>query len=298
MTKTFEFKSQLELGLERPQEKDRNHHLGGRSFYFFDFDDNIAYLSTPMILFHKTHRQELKISSGDFAQNHHDIGVKGIYADYVINWDPVAGSFRNYRDKHIDELEALNGKKQVFIEDVLHALGVPEFQWKGPSWDCFYHAVFNQRPVSLITARGHAPHTLAEGIDQFVQQKILPIAPNYLSIFPVNHPATRQLLGDVDLNWSTADLKRQALRASFQKAIDVYGYSEHHRFGISDDDPKNIQLIFEELKKLKQEHSKIRFFIIDTAQGQFIKHEVTSGMVGLKVSTANESVFQEQLKLF
>jgi hypothetical protein len=46
-------KSQLELGETRKREPDRNLHRGGRSFYFFDFDDNIAFLTTPLILFHK-----------------------------------------------------------------------------------------------------------------------------------------------------------------------------------------------------------------------------------------------------
>ena len=55
-------KSQLELELERPLEADRNSHLGGKSFYFFDFDDNVAYLSTPIVVFHKDSGAEKFIS--------------------------------------------------------------------------------------------------------------------------------------------------------------------------------------------------------------------------------------------
>ena len=51
--------AQMELAIERSPEADRNRHLGGRSFYFFDFDDNVAFLSTPIILFHSQTKEEL-----------------------------------------------------------------------------------------------------------------------------------------------------------------------------------------------------------------------------------------------
>jgi hypothetical protein len=37
-------KGQLSFEFDIPKEQDRNFHLGGRSFYFFDFDDNVVYL--------------------------------------------------------------------------------------------------------------------------------------------------------------------------------------------------------------------------------------------------------------
>src|SRR5579871_1325279 len=91
-------KEQLQLQIERKPEKDRNAHLGGRSFYFFDFDDNVAFLSTPLILFHKDTHQELPISSGQFATEHSNIGKRGPYKDYQINWDDQHGTFRCFRD--------------------------------------------------------------------------------------------------------------------------------------------------------------------------------------------------------
>lgn len=280
-----DLKGQLELGIQRPQEKDRNHHLGGRSFYFFDFDDNIAFLSTPLILFHKDTRAELSISSGDFAQHHHHIGQAGPYAEYEVDFDDVQGTFRNFRDREISELEKLSGRAQVFVQDVAELLGFPDLQWKGPSWECFYHATFNQRPVSLITARGHHPETLKDGIRLLVESRALPLEPNYLSVFPVSHKPTRQLLGDEDFTKSTAELKQRAIRASVEKAIEVYGYNPHHRFGMSDDDPKNIQLIAEEMTRLKAQYPEMSFFMIETQNGNFVKHEirlsgVSSGRTG------------------
>lgn len=287
-------KGQLELGINRAPEVDRNFHLGGRSFYFFDFDDNIAFLTTPLILFHKDDRREVKISSGDFAQYHQTIGRSGPFADFEIDFCDQAGTFRNFRDHHINELEKMQGQQQIFVQDVAEALGFPDFQWKGPSWECFYHAAFNQRPLSVITARGHHPQTLKEGIRVFVQNKHLPLEPNYLSVYPVSHKGTRVKLGDANFKEGTAELKQRAIRASVEKAIEVYGYNPHHRFGMSDDDPKNIQLIVEEMTRLKARYPEMSFFMIETQHGSFIKHEVKiNGLRGEKVENISQLSFFE-----
>jgi hypothetical protein len=276
MTSRPSQKGQLELGIQRHPERDRNYHLGGRSFYFFDFDDNIAFLATPLILFHKSTGEEYAVTSGEYAKIHPFIGVSGPYADFEVRLDDETGTYRNFRDRHIEELQKLEGHRQIFVQDLAHALGFPDVQWKGPSWQCFYHATFNRRPISVITARGHDPETLREGIRQFVSKQFLPHEPNYLSLFPVNHKATRQLLGDTKLVMTAAELKQRAIRASVEKAIEVYGHSPHHRFGMSDDDPKNIQLIQEEMTRLKADYPEMSFFLIETHDGNFVKNEVTS----------------------
>jgi hypothetical protein len=292
--------SQMELNIERKKEKDRNFHLGGRSFYFFDFDDNVAFLGTPLVLFHKETLSELPINSGQFAQEHSRIGKSGVFADYQIGWDDLKGTFRNFRDHHNDELRRLGLKNQIFIHDVAEALGLPDFQWKGPSWSCFYHATFNQRPVSVITARGHHPDTLKQGIDLFVAAGHLPSQPNFLSIFPVSHKATRNELGDLDLTLSVAELKQAAIRQSVERAIQLYGYSPHHRFGMSDDDPKNILLIAEEMTRLKTQYPEMSFFMIETQHGEFVKNEIgLSGPTLSKLTPSKASSLQvEQIKLF
>lgn len=287
-------KRQMDLGIGRQQEADRNFHLGGRSFYFFDFDDNIAFLTTPLFLFHKDQGHEMRISSGEFAVHQAHIGKAGHLAEYEIRFDDSTGTFRSFRDHKIHELEALGRKRQIFVEDVAEALGMPDLQWKGPSWECFYHATFNQRPISVITARGHAEQTIRDGIRQFVHSGYLPHEPNYLSIFPVSNKDVRLQLGDEALNFGTAELKQRAIRASVEASIRNYGYSPHHRFGMSDDDPRNIQLIVEEMMRLKRDYPEMSFFMIETHNGNFIKHEVTLSGVEPKFS----GEMGEQLSLF
>lgn len=287
--------NQLELGIQRPKENDRNYHLGGRSFYFFDFDDNVAFLTTKLILFHKETDLEIAISSGEFAKEHSAIGKSGSYQNYRIDFDDAMGTFRNFRDVNIEALKKLDDQRQSFVRDVQEALGLAHSHWQGPSWSCFYHASFNQRPVSVITARGHAPETIKDGIALLVNEGYLPQAPNYLSIYPVSYKEIRLQLGDAQLTESVASLKQKAISASVEKAIKTYGYSPHHRFGMSDDDPKNIQLIYEEMLRLKNRFPEMSFFLIETQNGDFVKHEVhINGQTqGIKV----ESEFK-QFSLF
>lgn len=267
-------KGQLELPIGREVARDRNADLGGRSFYFFDFDDNVAFLATPIILFERETRRELKVSSGEYAKIHRSVGKPGAYEKYELINDDQTGSFRSFRDRDIGLLDRLLGRKQMFVQDLAAALGFPDVQWKGPSWSCFYHAALNRRPMSVITARGHAPETIKQGIQLFVDRAYLPHEPNYLSILPVTNPNVRLSLGCKDGSTSVASLKKAAIRASVERAVDVYGKSDFHRFGMSDDDPHNIELITEEMRQLKAEYPSMSFFVIETQAGRFVKWEV------------------------
>ncbi len=269
--------TQLELPLNRNREPDRNFDRGGRSFYFFDFDDNVAFLTTPMFLFHRETGSEIQISSREFAQQSQFIGRTGPFADYEMRHEPT-GSFRNFRDRDHSWLEKLLGRKQMFVQDLAAALGAPDLHWKGPSWNCFYHAVYNGRPVALITARGHHPKTMKSGIRLWVDEGHLPAEPNYLAVYPVSHPDVKKNLGLPD-SQSIPHLKQKALRAAVAEAKKVYGDNPHHRFGMSDDDPRNIEWIVREMKELKSENPEMSFFIIQTHGEQAIKHEVFSDHV-------------------
>jgi hypothetical protein len=287
---------QLTFDMMIPKEADRNFPLGGRSFYFFDFDDNVAFLSTPIIIFHKKDRSELSLSSGEFASENKNIGLSGPYSDYFMDFNDANGSFRHFRDKELHPLEIKAGKKQGFVEDIQKALGELDSHWKAPSWEYFYHATYNHRPVSLITARGHHPTTIIDGVNQLVHAGFLPNTPNYHSIYPVSNPEVRRDLGDIDFKQSVAELKKHAIRASVEKAIELYGYSPFHRFGMSDDDHKNVELITEEMRDLKHKYPEMSFFVIETFKDSFSKREVlmheTREIISAKEST------KPQLSLF
>jgi hypothetical protein len=102
----------------------------------------------------------------------------------------------------------------------------------------------------------------------------LPHDPNYHTIFPVSNPEIRKNLGDTGLSKGVPELKQNAIRASVEKAIELYGYSPYHRFGMSDDDHKNVELISEEMRKLKSEFPEMSFFVIETFKNSYKKYEI------------------------
>lgn len=265
---------QLELPIVRQREPDRNFDKGGRSFYFFDFDDNVAFLSSQIFLFHKKTGEELALSTAEYAQHSKIVGSKGLYKDFEVRYNDETGSFRRFRDYSPDLMKKYLSSNQPFIDDLAHALMGEDLHWKGPSWSCFYHATFNQRPVSVITARGHHPETITSGIDLFVHHGHIPQRPNYLAIFPVSHSETRRSLGDPEYKLSVARLKQIAIRKSVEKAFEVYGENPHHRFGMSDDDPHNVELILEEMIRLKKDYPEVSFFVIETHGNKQVKKEV------------------------
>ncbi len=283
---------QLELPIVRKKEFDRNFSRGGRSFYFFDFDDNIAVLKTHIYLFDKRSGEQFALSSADFAKVHMYVGKSGEYKDFDLDLDDQTGSFRNFRDKDMGALKRWLKRKQHFEKDLLEALKLKPSDWQGPSWNCFYHAVFNHRPTAVITARGHHPQTIRRGIQHLVKAKFLPHEPNYLAIIPVSHPETRLSLGG-EPETSVAQLKQLAIRNAVLKAFEIYGANPHHRFGMSDDDPKNIKLITEELSRLKIEFTENSFFVIETHKGKFIKREIFADHTSEQVMPS-----AEQLNLF
>ena len=257
-------------------EPDKYLHLGGRSFYFFDFDDNIAHLTSRTFVFHKRTRQSLELLSADVPRVFPLLGKEGTpFEDYEIDWDPKTGSFQNFRDHSLEDLALLGRKDQAFVEDIQEVVKRVEASWRGPSWDYFHHATLNQRPVSIITARGHNPETIKKGIKIWVEHEHLPFEPNYLTVLPVHHPPTREWLTLEKKTESTPELKKLAIRKSVDEAFKTYGFNEHHQFGMSEDDPNNLELIFEEMHQLKRDYPKNQFFVFATHQGRFDRHEIS-----------------------
>lgn len=260
--------TQLQL-LERERYPDRNHRHGGRSFYFFDFDDNVMSLATQTYLFHRESGRELELSTREFAQVSHLVGRPGPYEGYEVILDDATGSFRRFRD-HPD----LAPHEQPFVQDVRTALAHPDVAWRGPSWPLFEHAVHNDRPISIITARGHADATLRAGIDQLVQHGHLPAAPRYVSILGVSHPRLRQELGAGKAEPNIPELKMAAILRSVEIAMEQYGHNPHHRFGMSDDSPENLELVTRAMRVLKAKHPNNAFFVIDSSRLPLVKKEI------------------------
>lgn len=283
-------KGQLTLPINFFRELDRNFHKGGRSFYFFDLDDNLLHLPTTIVIFSKKDGAPKELSTEDFASIKEEFNnSKSPWFAYETRFTNGFNSFMNFRDQPINS----RTEEPQLIHDLKRALDNPQLEWKGPSWNFFAYAVENSRPISIITARGHHPNTIKRALNHLVQSRDLLAHPNYLGVYPVSHSTTRVELGDQHETLTVAELKKKAIHQSVKDAFDCYGYNPHHRFGMSDDDEENLRLILEAFRELKKEYPENAFFAFNTHGRKLQKLEVT-----LDGHVDEETLKAEQGKLF
>jgi hypothetical protein len=118
------------------------------SFYFFDFDDNIMFLATPIFILNTETEKREPFSTGKFANIHPLLGQPGEWENYAM----FEGSYSNFRDIPEDELQP--GQKQYFVEDVEKAIKSDERSWQGSSWDLFVYACEKQHRNFLFALPG------------------------------------------------------------------------------------------------------------------------------------------------
>jgi hypothetical protein len=119
-------------------------------YYAFDWDDNIVHMPTKIIL-KDDEGNEVGMSTDDFAEHRHHIGKKPF--DYkgqtIVGF--AENPFRNFRTE---------GDKE-FLVDAMRAK-------TGPAFDDFREAINNGSIFSIITARGHNPNTLKQGVYNYI----------------------------------------------------------------------------------------------------------------------------------
>lgn len=239
-----------------------------QSFYLFDFDDNIMFLDTPILIKNTVTKEIVSVSTGDFANIHPLLGISGNW----INFSMFNGSYLHFSDITKEEIE--QGKEQYFVEDIKKAIRQDIEKWQAPSWELFKYACEKKRPVSIVTARGHSAETIKAGIDVLVENGLISQTPNYHTIYPVGNDQVRLDLGDTDLELSTPALKKCAIISTVKKALEKYGSEPDHFFGMSDDDPSNVSLIITAMCECKKMYQNMRFFVINTHLGEKVKLEV------------------------
>jgi hypothetical protein len=115
-------------------------------YYAFDWDDNLMYMPTKIIL-RDDNDNEVPMSTEDFAEHRHQIGKE----EFDYNGHKIVGyadqPYRNFRE---------GGDKQFKI-DAMKAK-------TGPAWSDFVEAINNGSIFSIITARGHNPDTIKDAI--------------------------------------------------------------------------------------------------------------------------------------
>jgi hypothetical protein len=119
-------------------------------YYAFDWDDNIVRMPTQIILL-SDDGKKVGMSTKDYAKYREYIGKQTFeYKDKIIK-DYSDNPFVNFRTE---------GDKDFLIDSMLAE--------PGPSWKDFVEAINNGSIFSIITARGHNPETLKQGVYNYI----------------------------------------------------------------------------------------------------------------------------------
>ena len=250
----------------------------GTSFYLFDFDDNIMFLETPILVRHRQSHEIKQVRTHDFPDVRQKLGKPGTWEDF----EQFDGTYQHFGDR--DPATLKPGETQYLLADVAATIAARGVAWQAPSWPLLAYACAKQRPTAIVTARGHSRETIMAAIHLLVDAKLLPQAPHFFEIYAVNNPqmraglaeglppaARQRMAAGEDV---TSDLKRVAINRIVDKAAAEFGPVEPHRFGMSDDDPNNVDLIVKAMCDCKKRYMHMRFFVIDTHKDEHAKLEV------------------------
>lgn len=232
----------------------------------FDWDDNIIFMPTKIAYFSKdktSSHSELLITTDLFAKTRLLVGqqsykvkcsiIDGILCDSqdgeievdLIDYEILAESdladhsFRSFRDC----------ERKFFINDLKQALKNKSF---GPSFDTFVYACSKKesaKNTTIITARGHAPESMYEGLKLLKQLGYLKHLPPLSNIFPVSYKPIMEQLGGSASNPSQAKCIILLNILDQIKALSDSTHGHIHSFGFSDDDLKTYRLIENTLKE-------------------------------------------------
>ena len=224
--------------------------MKSKTFNCYDWDDNIIFMPTNIVLFHKKNNSEVFLTTEQFAHYRSYIGKnknffttkkkmtnegeKRNFKDYEIRGDEHGkkSSFREFRDC----------KNKYFIKHLEEALESKEF---APEWKHFVKTLNcrdKARNTFIITARGHSPETIYEGLKLLQKKKIIKYIIPKKNIYPVSYLNT-------DNAYGPQEFKFKVIEDIILKANDL-GKSKVY---FSDDDHKTYSHIKESIQNIKKE---------------------------------------------
>ena len=203
---------------------------GPRKYFVYDHDDNLMRMQTKIKLFHRVTGEVVQVSTSEWAKIRHEVGKSGRYKDFVVQPDPLSGSFSDFNNEQI-------------IEEVQEIIAnhSPE-SWQGWSFADFYKSRAAGYGVFVLTARRPQVETAiaAYGIlDRYVEQKTGVLVP------PLLPSAFIGIGGASDPSMAKA-LKLAEILDTIQ--VEVGASGEQASLGFSDDDSNNARVAIEYLQ--------------------------------------------------
>ena len=121
-------------------------------YYAFDWDDNLMYMPTKIYLKDED-GNSVGMSTEDFAEYRSEVGKEPFeYEGHtIVGFDDDA--FRDFK---------VTGDKKFLVD----AMKAPV----GPAWDDFVEAVNNGSIFAIVTARGHTPSVLKNGVYNLIKK--------------------------------------------------------------------------------------------------------------------------------
>ncbi|MBI4347593.1 MAG: hypothetical protein HY553_12110 [Elusimicrobia bacterium] len=233
----------------------------------FDWDDNIFYMPTKIVLFNTKTGEEKLVTTEEYAHIRQKVEKgEGEWAGYKTDDDPKTGSFRYFLDA---------GGKNYFLEDIKAALEGKKAAWQGPSWDAFVFAL--SRPetaarTTIITARGHSAENMLEGLRYLQSRGHIKHLPQVVNLHGVGHAkykatAASPSAAKVKVMRDVLDeISAQPLEDDAPPVLSQNGKSKKplHLWGFSDDDWGNfdaaVKALSEDVKAGKYANVKITVF--------------------------------------
>jgi hypothetical protein len=230
----------------------------------FDNDDNLIRYATKIYLRRAGTREELAISTDEFARERTGIGKSGKYKDYAMS-DLNGGALRDFFDVRDAE---------IFPKDL--AAAIAKADWKGPSWDAFVRALSSPRTAAwtaIITSRGHVPENMVRGMAPLKQNGSVAALPRPELIFPVSPdsgtPLSRALPADMPVPQRKVEVILELL--DLLESVPLADPAARHSFGYSDDDADMIARIRERLtneETLARRWPHVRITLFATGAGR------------------------------
>lgn len=249
----------------------------------FDWDDNIMFMPTKIILFHKTTGEELPISTHEFAHVRTEVGVKGKYQDYQLFADDKADkfSYREFRD-------GKNNDQNNFLPQVVECL--KEGNCFGPSFQAFQEALACEetaKHTTIITARGHNPESMLSALVYMQGLGLIQNLPPLENIYPVTSPkikADAAHPSDKKLEILTNLLDQADLRAKECEGHPTFA-------GFSDDDLGTYKTVKNKLLEYAQNGrwSHVQVILYFTGKDPETKLLTSSGYVDFLPNLARET---------
>jgi hypothetical protein len=132
-------------------------------YYIFDWDDNILHMPTKIHL-------ERRAENGEWVPHSVSTAVFSVIRNDQENYRPPSdggweAAFRDFRDIDIDN-------ENVFLRDTRTAIDrvVNGEQQAGPSFDKFRITLIEGRLFAIVTARGHSPDIIRQGVEYFISK--------------------------------------------------------------------------------------------------------------------------------